>query len=252
MSNIQLVNCKYCGTKLSPYAFSFCFLCGKTIDKNSHKSMIFSKFKNVVRIKNKDRDERNIVEIIYQNFDEKTTTISDAVTRFAQRSSSIPSIAINELAIGIHGSLDRVPSVNEVLTRIVDSANDPKVVTVSKLLMKHSPKIAMAISAGIALTPGGAVIAPVAYPLFMKISQIVSNQIIEQTSQLDSIEKLSDNSENSAQYTEIIGNVLGLVTQQVIQQSQHNKELESRTCIRCKFKLTSEVHYCYNCGLKQT
>jgi hypothetical protein len=213
MSNSLVLNCKYCGVKLSPCAFSFCLGCGKPIDDSSQVSTkLITKFKKIIGLKNKEKDLRNIVKIITQNFDDKTETIGDTLVRFAQRSSSIPSSAINELAININGSLDKVPSVNEVLTKIVDSANDPKVVTVSKLLMKHSPKIAVAISAGIALAPGGAAVAPVTYPLFMKISEIVSKQISQQTSQLCSIEKPSSNSESPAQYNEIIDTVLEQVT----------------------------------------
>jgi hypothetical protein len=254
MSDLLVLNCKYCGVKLSPYAFSFCLSCGKSIEDSSQISTkLMTKFKKIIGLKNKDKDLRNIVEIITQNFDDKTATIGDTLIRFAQRSSSIPSSAINEIATSINGSLDKVPSVNEVLSKIVDSANDPKVVTVSKLLMKHSPKIAVAISAGIALAPGGVAVAPVAYPLFMKISEIVSKQISQQTSQLGSIEKPSSNSESSAQYSEIIGAVLGQVTQQIIQPQARDKRelLETKICIICKFTLAPEVNYCYNCGSKQ-
>ena len=255
MNNLLMLNCKYCGIKLSPYAFSFCLSCGKPIENSSQISTkIKTKFKRIISLKNKDKDLRNIVEIISQNFDDKTTTIGDTLVRFVHRSSSVPSSAINELSISINSGLDKVPSVNEVLTKIVESANDPKVATVSKLLMKHSPKIAVAISAGIALAPGGAAVAPVAYPLFMKISEIVSKQLSQQTSELDSIEKPPSNNESPAQYNEIINTVLGQVTQQIIQpQVRDNMEIsKSRTCIMCNFKLASEVNYCYNCGSKQT
>jgi hypothetical protein len=58
------------------------------------------------------------------------------LVKVAQRFSAIPSSAINELVDNIN---NKVPSINEILTKIIYSANDAKVVTVTKLLMNLSP-----------------------------------------------------------------------------------------------------------------
>jgi len=84
--------------------------------------------------------------------------------------------------------------------------------------MRHSTKIALAITAGIALAPGGAMVAPIASPLVMKITEIISSQKSQQIHQTESIEKhQKTNNVNLEQYNQIISTVLGQITQQMIQ-----------------------------------
>jgi hypothetical protein len=221
MSNLLLLNCKYCGVKLSPYAFSFCLNCGKPIENSSQISTkIKTKFKTIIRLKNKNNDIRNLAEIITQNFDDKATIITNKLIQYAERSSSIPSDALNKLVSNIDEGLDNIDdsldnSIHTILKKIESSTNDPKVANAARLLAIHSPKIAL-IAVGIALGPGGVALTSCLSPLLGKLSESLSKQLFQEVSSSDG--QSQDNMGDYFQFNQIIGSVLGLITQQLIEQ----------------------------------
>ena len=60
--------------------------------------------------------------------------------------------------------VDKIP-IRSILKKITNSTDDPRIVSVVKSLAKHSPKIAMAIAAGVLTSygiPSQAVLMPLA------------------------------------------------------------------------------------------
>jgi hypothetical protein len=222
-----LAKCIYCGKKLSSNLFSFCLDCNNGLGKKSSKSVnTFSKFKRLIKFKDENNEIVKITEFITQNIDDKATIITNKLIQYAQRTSSIPSGALNKLVSNIDESIDNIDdslnaTVKSILEKIESSTNDPKVANAARLLAIHSPKIAL-IVAGIALGPGGVALTSCLSPFLGKLSESISKQLFQEVSSSNG--QSQDNIGDYFQFSQIISSILGLITQQLIEQQKEQQK----------------------------
>jgi ribosomal protein L40E len=127
--------CFKCGAPLSPTAYSFCPNCGTSVSKKN---------RNKIRL--------------FPNF------VGDRVKAIVQSTPGMPVSFIKNTAAGMDNGIDKI-HIKSILKKIVDSADDPRIVNVAKSLAKHSPEIAMTIAGGVLTSygiPSGVVLTPLA------------------------------------------------------------------------------------------